>query len=54
MEPAISTQKDRAMITVANWVANIFILGLGLIFLCGGIIIILGIVFSFKDMYDRR
>jgi hypothetical protein len=52
--PAISTQKDRVMITIANWVANLFILGLGLLFLGGGLIIILGIVFSFKDMYDRR
>jgi len=55
--PAISTQKDRrerVMITIANWIANLFILGLGLLFLGGGIIIILGIIFSFKDMYDRR
>ena len=47
-------QKGKGMITIANWVANLFILRLGLLFLCGGIIIILGIIFSFKDMYDRR
>ena len=57
MVPAISTQKDRrerVMITIANWIANLFIFALGLLFLGGGIIIIIGIIFSFKDMYDRR
>jgi hypothetical protein len=42
------------MITIANFIANIFILGLGVLFLGIGTIIILGVLFSFKDMINDR
>ena len=42
------------MITIANFIANIFILGLSVLFLGIGIIIILGVLFSFKDMINDR
>ena len=54
MVPAVSTQKDRVMITIANCIANLFVFGLGLLFLGGGLTIIIGIVFRIKDIYDRR
>jgi len=42
------------MITIANFIANIFILGLGVLFLGIGTIIILGVLFGFKDMINDR
>jgi len=41
------------MIEIANWVANFFLLGLGLIFSAIGLIVLLGLLAGIKDLFRR-
>ena len=42
------------MIEIANWVANIFILGLGVILLAIGLMILLMVIFKYLDRTNDR
>ena len=42
------------MIEIANWVANIFILGLGVVLLAIGLMILLMVIFKYLDRTNDR
>lgn len=41
------------MIEISNWVANLFLLGLGSVFLGLGLIMIMGIIAGMMDIFRR-
>ena len=41
------------MIEIFNWVANLFILGLGAVFLAFGLIMFIGIIAGIVDIFHR-